>query len=79
LLVLFAALVLLIRRRGGVGIAANAALVVLCMIVVVGSLGEALSPKSPDVPHALQLAGGVLGAAVFAALLALSALALWRR
>jgi hypothetical protein len=78
LLALFGVLALLIRKRGGFGVAANAALPVLCAIVVVGSLGEALSPKSSDVPHALQLAGNVLGAVVFAALLALSVLALWR-
>lgn len=43
-------------------------MVPICVVMAIGSLGEALAPASPDVSGAVQHAGGVLGAVVFASL-----------
>jgi hypothetical protein len=65
LLVLFGITVLLAAREGRAGFVATLALLPLLLTMAVGSLGEALSPQSPDVPHLIQLWGGILGAVVY--------------
>jgi hypothetical protein len=41
------------------------ALIPLLLIMVGGSLGEAFSPRSPDVPYLVQLWGGLFSAVVY--------------
>lgn len=65
LLVLFGGAVLLAPRADRIGFVATVALVPMLLTMVVGSIGEAASPRSPDVPHQVQLWGGLLGAAVY--------------
>lgn len=79
LLLLFGSATLLIRRRGLVGEIANVAMIALSLAMAVGSLGEALAPSSADVPRAVQLIGGVLGAILFAALAFIASRALSER
>ena len=50
------------------------AMVVIGVIMVVGSLGEALAPASPDVPRTVQIIGGLVD--VSASVL-LTLLAVW--
>jgi hypothetical protein len=68
LLLLFGATAFLAGRSGRRGEIANAAMVLICMVMAIGSLGEALSSASSDVPRAVQHAGGTIGTIVFASL-----------
>jgi hypothetical protein len=72
LLLLFGLAALTLRRDDRLGAAATGLLAVLCAVMTVGSLGEALAPKTPDVSPALQLISGLLNALLFAALFALA-------
>ena len=81
LLAVVAALALLARSRRWWGTAAVAGLCLVAGLTLVGSLGEALAPPTPDVPRAVLVASGAVGAAVSLALLAAGALELrdrWR-
>jgi hypothetical protein len=73
LLLAFGATAILVRREDRLGAIANAATIAICMVMAVGSLGEALAPTSPDVPSVVQLIGGGFGTILF---MGLSALAL---
>ena len=68
LLVLFGVAVLLAPRADRTGFVATIVLVPILLTMVVGSIGEAASPRSPDVPHPVQLWGGLFGAAVYLSL-----------
>ena len=76
LLVVVAGLALLARSRRWWGTAAVAGLCVVAVLTLVGSLGEALAPPTPDVPRAVLVASGAVGAAVSLALLAAGVLEL---
>lgn len=65
---LFGLTVLLARKRDRRGAIANAAMIPTCLAMAIGSLGESIAPASPDVPCAIQLFGGAVGAVVFASL-----------
>ena len=80
LLILFGVAVLLAPRADRTGFVAAAALVPMLLTMVVGSIGEAASPRSPDVPHPVQLWGGLIGAVVYLGLLVavIWTLHLWR-
>lgn len=77
LLFLFGLTVLLTKKRDRRGAIPNAAMIPICLAMAIGSLGESIAPASPDVPRAIQLSGGAVGAIVFASLavVALKALA----
>lgn len=79
LLLLFGATALFVRRRDRRGEIANAVMIPICIAIAIGSLGESLAPASPDIPRAIQLAGGVLGAFIFGALTAVALKALAER
>jgi hypothetical protein len=79
LLVLFGVAVLLAPRADRTGFVATVALVPILLTMVVGSIGEAASPRSPDVPHPVQLWGGLIGAAAYLGLLVAVIWALHRR
>jgi hypothetical protein len=79
LLLLFGATTFLARRGGRQGKIANAVMIPICAVMAIGSLGESLSPPSPDVPRAIQLFSGVFGAIVFASLAAVAFKALAER
>lgn len=79
LLVLFGVAVLLASRADGTGFVATVTLVPVLLTMVVGSIGEAASPRSPDVPHPVQLWGGLIGAAVYLGLFAAVIWTLHRR
>lgn len=51
----------LVRRRDAWGTVGCALVAVLSVLMVVGSLGEALSAATPDVPRAVQVFSGVFG------------------
>jgi hypothetical protein len=70
LLILFGVAVLLAIREGRSGFVATVALIPLLLTMAGGSLGEAFSPLSADVPHPVQLWGGFLSAVVYLGLLA---------
>src|SRR6201999_3653509 len=70
---------LLAAREGRTGFVATLALLPVLLTMAVGSLGEALSPRSPDVPHSIQPWGGILGAAIYCGLLVAAAKALKER
>jgi hypothetical protein len=69
LLLLFGASVLLIERNDRLGLVTTAGMIPMLGIMTVGSLGEALSAASPDVPHSVQVVGGIVGAIAYFALL----------
>lgn len=79
LLLVFGATTVFVGREDRLGAIANAAMIAACAVMAVGSLGEVLAPTSPDVPRAVQLAGGVLGVVVFVALAAVALKALAER
>lgn len=79
LLVLFGVAVLLAPRVDRIGFVAAAALVPMLLIMAVGSLGEAASPRSPDVPHQVQLWGGLFGAVVYFGFSVAAVRALYKR
>jgi hypothetical protein len=70
LLVLFGVAATLVAREGEVGFLATVALIPMLLTMAIGSLGEAFSPQSPDIPHPAQLWGSLLGAAIYIGLLA---------
>lgn len=69
LLALFGIAVFLAPKEDRIGLVATVALIPMLVTMAGGSLGEALSPRSPDVPHPVQLWGGVLGAVIYLGLL----------
>ena len=69
LLLLFGASALLVGREDRLGFIATIGMIPMLGVMAVGSLGEALSASSPDVPRFAQVAGGLLGAMAFFALL----------
>lgn len=60
-LVLLVAASLVVRRRDRWGAVACVVLVVLSVLMVVGSLGEAFAAPTADVPRAVQVFSGVWG------------------
>jgi hypothetical protein len=50
------------RRDDRLGTIATIGAVLLAVAFVIGSLGEAFAPETPDVPRAALLASGVIGA-----------------
>jgi hypothetical protein len=62
-LILFAVATALVRRTDRWGAAASIVLVLLSVLMIVGSLGEATAPPTPDVPRAVQLFSGASGTA----------------
>lgn len=79
LLVLFGVAVFLASRADKVGLVATAALVPILLTLVVGSFGEAVSPRSPDGPYPVQLWGSLIGAATYLGLLVVAISTLRRR
>jgi hypothetical protein len=77
LLVMFGVMAFLVGKRGKIGIVATIAMIPLMMTMVIGSLGEALSPASPDVPRPVQVWGGFSGAAIYLGLLLAATKALY--
>lgn len=65
LLVLLGVAVLLAPRADRIGFVATVALVPMLLTMVAGSIGEAASPRSPDVPHQVQRMGRPSWAAVY--------------
>lgn len=63
-LVLFVLASLVIRRRDRWAAVACVVLLVMSLLMIVGSLGEALAPPTPDVPRAVLLLSGGWGAVV---------------
>lgn len=63
-LVLFVLASLVIRRRDRWATVACVVLIVLSLLMIVASLGEALAPPTPDVPRAVLLFSGGWGAVV---------------
>jgi hypothetical protein len=51
-----------VRRADRRGTVACLALVLLGALMIVGSVGEAVAPRTPDVPHEVQLFSGAWGA-----------------
>lgn len=72
LLLLFGASAFLVAREDRLGFIAVAGMIPMLGAMTVGSLGEALSAASPDAPRSIQVIGGVAGAAVYCALLAVA-------
>jgi hypothetical protein len=60
-LVLLVVAALLVRRSGVWGTVACVALIVLSVLMIGGSLGEAFAGSTPDVPRAVQVISGVWG------------------
>jgi len=71
--------VFLAPRADRTGFLAIVALVPILLTMVVGSIGEAASPRSPDVPHPVQLWGDLIGAVAYLGLLVAVIWALHRR
>jgi hypothetical protein len=69
LLLLFGASTFLSGREDRLGFMATVGMIPALGVMTVGSLGEALSAPSRDVPRFAQVAGGLLGAMAFFALL----------
>lgn len=61
-LVLFALCAFGARRDGRWTMVATIGAVLLAVVFVIGSLGEAFASETPDVPRAALLASGVIGA-----------------
>jgi len=68
LLLLFGLSALLTGKEDRLGFIATLGMIPMLAVMAVGSLGEALSAPSPDVPRSTQLAGGLFGALLFLAL-----------
>lgn len=62
-LILLVVVAALVRRTDRWGTAACVALVLLGALMLVGSLGEGVAPRTPDVPHAVQRLSGAWGTA----------------
>ncbi len=65
-LVVFA---LLASRRGWLGTFGVVGMCLMAVATLIGSLGEALAPSTPDVPRAALVASGVVGVVLCPALL----------
>ena len=61
-LVLFALCAFGARRDGRWAMVATVGAILLAVVFVIGSLGEAFASETPDVPRAALLASGVIGA-----------------
>lgn len=70
-LVLFVVASLVIRRRDRWATGACVVLILMALLMIVASLGEALAPPTPDVPRAVLLFSGVSGALAGGLLVAL--------
>jgi hypothetical protein len=63
ILIILGASAVLVRRRDGWGIAGAAIVAALSVLMIAGSLGEALAKATPDVPSAVQAISGTIGTA----------------
>lgn len=69
LMVALVAFALLATRRGWSGALGGVGLCLLAVATLIGSLGEAFAPSTPDVPRGALVASGVLGVVLCPALL----------
>jgi hypothetical protein len=60
-MVAFVVFVVLVPNQRWWGVLGVVGLCLLAVLTVVGSLGEALAPSTPDVPRAVLVASGILG------------------
>jgi hypothetical protein len=79
ILVIFGLVAFTVGRRDRWGTAALVILLVLAMLMVVGSLGEALAAATPDVPRSVQYGSGAFGVLAALVLFVLGAMALRER
>ncbi|HJR44637.1 MAG TPA: hypothetical protein VJ927_03445 [Actinomycetota bacterium] len=68
-LLLFAIFIVVARRTDRWGTAAVVGLILLSVVFIVGSLGEAFAAPTPDVPRAALIGSGIAGAIASAAVL----------
>ncbi|MGH3500412.1 MAG: hypothetical protein ACRDQA_05855 [Nocardioidaceae bacterium] len=79
ILVVFLLAALLVARRDGWGTAACVGVLLVSVLMIVGAVGEATAPPTPDVPRAVQLFSGIWGAVAGALLIALAGASLRER
>ena len=72
LLLLFGAAALLARREDRLGFIAIVGMIPMLAVMIVGSLGEVLFAPSQAVPRVAQVAGGLIAATTFFALLSVA-------